>query len=285
MIKRILVALDPDPDTPVATEYAVELAGRFDAEVSGLAVVDTREIAAEVGVGGAVGAMYYAEKVRAEVTDKTRATARELIDRFHERLEGARVRHGERVEDGVAYRRIIEDMKYHDLLVIGREPHFFYRRPEQKTGTLAQVVKRGAAPTLVVGPPHRPVRQVLATYDGSDASARTLQKFAQLQPFGTDLAVELIHVRVTGTRRARRASELLLRLMHAFLRAHGFTHVRETSLDGGSPGERLPAYAAQCGADLVVAGAHATSAMRRMAFGSTTHALLEQCTVPLFLFH
>ena len=39
MLKRILVALDPDQDTPVATRYARELALRHGAHVSGLAVL------------------------------------------------------------------------------------------------------------------------------------------------------------------------------------------------------------------------------------------------------
>ena len=40
MIKKILVALDADSDTPVATRYAADIARRYAAEVTGLAVVD-----------------------------------------------------------------------------------------------------------------------------------------------------------------------------------------------------------------------------------------------------
>ncbi|MGK7369306.1 MAG: hypothetical protein ACNS64_03755 [Candidatus Halalkalibacterium sp. M3_1C_030] len=44
MINRILVALDLDLDTPLANRYAIKLAKKFDASVSGLAVVDTVDI-------------------------------------------------------------------------------------------------------------------------------------------------------------------------------------------------------------------------------------------------
>ena len=44
MIKRILVALDPDEDTPLATRYAIELAKRTEASITGLAPVDTTRI-------------------------------------------------------------------------------------------------------------------------------------------------------------------------------------------------------------------------------------------------
>lgn len=285
MIKRILVALDPDEDTPIATRYAAALAHRFDAEVSGLAVIDTKKIATEVGPGGAVGAMYYAELSRKRMTDQARETARGLLQSFEAALEAAHVRHGERVEEGVPVKQVIEDMKYHDLLVIGNTPHFYYTHPEEETNTLAKVVKKAITPTLVVGDTFREVKQVLVAYDGSDASARTLQRFAQLQPFGTDIAVELVHIRSTDSQRDRSTSELMLRLGGAFLRAHGFEQVVETSRNGGKPGSRLLEHARHIDADLVVAGAHSVSAMRRLAFGFTTHALIRECPVPFFLFH
>lgn len=285
MIKRILVALDPDADTPVATRYAAAMAQRFDAEVSGLAVIDTQKIATAVGPGGAVGAMYYANLSKERMTEEARETARTLLGDFDALLEESRVRHGERVEEGVPVEQVVDDMKYHDLLVIGSTSHFYYTRPEQETNTLAKIVKRSIAPTLVVGERYEAIRRVLVGYDGSDASARTLQRFAQLQPFGTSLAVELVHVRAGDSERERSASELLLRLGGAFLKAHGFEHVTETSRDGGKPAARLLDHARHIEADLVVAGAHSVSAMRRIAFGSTTHRLLEECPVPFFLYH
>lgn len=285
MVKRILVALDPDQDTPVATRYAIELAARFGAEVSGLAVVDTGQIARETGPGGAIGATYYAEQSRKRKIDEARETGQELVAAFGAALEKAGVRHGKRVEQGVPSQRVIEDMKYYDLLVIGRTPHFFYHQPDRETHTLAEIVKRGIAPTLVVGEEYRPIERVLMAYDGSDPAARTLQRFAQLQPFGRDLSVDLVNVYAGDTKGAEQHSELLLRLASPFLQAHGFERVTETSMAGGAPAERLLEQAERVGADLIVAGAHSVSAVRRMAFGSTTHTLLKTCTLPLFLFH
>ncbi len=48
MIRRILVALDLDSDTTVATRYALEIARRFGARVTGVAVVDMGSIEASV---------------------------------------------------------------------------------------------------------------------------------------------------------------------------------------------------------------------------------------------
>ena len=285
MIKRILVALDPDQDTPVATRYATEVAQRYDAAVSGLAVVDTGQIAWEHGPGGAIGATYYLEQSRKRTVDEAHETGHTLVGGFVAALDEAGVRHGERVEEGAPDQRITEGMKYSDLLVIGRTPRFFYHQPERETDTLTKVVKRGVAPALVVGEAYRAVERVLIAYDGSDPAARTLQRFAQLQPFGRDLSVELVHIHAGETKGASQRSELLLSLAGQFLRAHGFERVTETSMAGGGPAERLLEQADRVGADLIVAGAHSVSAVRRIAFGSTTHALLETCTLPLFLFN
>ena len=78
MIKRILVALDPDSDSRIATRYAVQIAQQTDARITGLAVVDTKTI--EVSArGGGIGSMYYAEKLRENLTQETRDQARRLI--------------------------------------------------------------------------------------------------------------------------------------------------------------------------------------------------------------
>lgn len=285
MIKRILVALDVDRDTDIATRYASELARRFEASVSGLAMVHTQRIAAEIGPGGAVGALHYAEKLRASLTAETRKSAHKLIDDFEARLESAGITHDVQVREGVPYRHIVEVMKYHDVLIMGRSPHFFYPQPKKPTHTLARVVKEGIAPTLVVPAKYRPVNHVLIAYDGSDASARTMQRFAQLRPFGEEVEIELLRVCGWVDSEARKRAELQSRLAAEFLRAHGFERVRETVLEMDVPERRILQYAQEVDANMIVAGAHSVSALNRMAFGSTTHNLLKECEVPFFMYH
>lgn len=279
MIKRILVALDPDSDTPVATRYAADIARRHEAHVVGLAVVDTGQIEA-AGRGGGIGSMYYAEKLKENLTEETRQKARELIDRFQASMRETGVPFTDVVEEGVPFRRIVEDMKYHDLLVVGREPHFFYGHPDEKTNTLAKVVKETSAPTLVFGESYRPIERVMVAYDGSTASARTVQFFAHLKPFGTDVKIEVVNVHSGNEDESR----LIVQLMASYLEMHGFG-VRKTSIRGDDTAEQILDYAEQSGSDIVVAGAHAVSKIKRLAFGSTTSRLLTDCPKPLFLYH
>ncbi len=280
MIKKILVALDADTDTPVATHYAADIARRHSAEVTGLAVVDMGSIEAS-SRGGGIGSMYLMEKIQENLTAEARSVARQLTKAFKEVMEEAGVAFDVQVEEGVPFERIVEDMKYHDLLVVGRVPHFFYSHPEEKTKTLVRVVKKSIGPTLVVPETYRPVRRVLVAYDASGASARAMRRFVHLQPFGTDLTLEILNVHTKGE---RAGSQLALQMAKSYMDAHGYaTHT--SSIQGTDPAKQIAEFAQQFEADVVVAGAHSISKLAKLAFGSTTASLLEKSPVPLFVDH
>ncbi|CAM3217209.1 universal stress protein [Rhodothermus bifroesti] len=278
MIRRILVALDPDTDTRTAVRYASELARRHGASVTGLAVVDTGHIEASIR-GGGIGSMYYAVKLREQLTEEAHLVARRLIEEFDAVADEEGLRHRNTVAEGVPFQRIIEDMKYHDLLVVGKEPHFFYSHPEEKNKTLVRVVHESVGPVLVVGEVYRAIHRVLIAYDGSAAAARAIQRFAQLKPFGTEVALEVLTIS-EDTSEAR----LMLSLMEEYLQEHGFI-LNTTVRSSESVAEEIVRFAEEVKADLVVAGAYATSGLKRWLFGSSTSALLEKTTLPLFIYH
>lgn len=278
MIKKILVALDPDSDSVVATRYATDIARRFNASVTGLAVVDLGSI--ESGTkGGGIGSFYYAEKLREKLTTETRAKARELLDAYERAMQDTDVEHLELVQEGVPFERIVEDMKYHDLLIIGREPHFFYGHPKAETpDTLARVVKTTVSPTIVVGKAYTSIRRVVIAYDGSPASARSARDFAYMMPFGRDVNV---HV-VTVYSKDASESELTLSLMEKFLKAHDI-EATTASVKSSDARAAILEYTHSVDADLLVAGAHSVSGIKRIAFGSITEKLLKDCPLPMFL--
>lgn len=285
MTQRTLVVLDPDSDTPVATDTAVDIARRYGGTVTGLAFVDKDSIGTE-SAGGGIGSMYYAEKLREQLTDETRQRARELLAAFTQRVEAAGVPHtGDRVGEGELVRSLLDEMRTHDLLVAGRESHFYYHDPEHRTHTLGNVLKEAAAAMLIVGTERPAVRRVAVAYDGSAAAARTLQKFAHLAPFGTDLDVEVVHVHGSSDS-DRLASDALRADAAAYLAAHGFERVTTTGIESSDPADRICDLAQGDRADLVVSGAYAKSGfLKKLIFGSSATKLLEEAKVPLFLYH
>jgi nucleotide-binding universal stress UspA family protein len=283
MTKRILAVLDPDDETPVVLDTAIEIAQRHQGEVTCVALVDTGAIDAEA-TGGGIGSMYYAERLREQLQDETRTKARGLLAEFTSRLDEAGVTHTrDHVAEGGRVESLVYAMRTHDLLVTGRESHFYYAEPEKRTRTLAKVLEHGAAATLIVGREPLAVRRVLVAYDGETAAARTLQKFAHLSPFGVDIAVDLVHL--CGDSEAKKLkSERLLDGAASFLLAYGFSSVTATSLEGMSTSDRLQEYTEASGADLIVAGAYSSKGIRKLLFGSTAIKLLNDATTPLFLY-
>lgn len=277
MIKKIIVALDPDTDTRVATRYAVEIAGRTDAQVTGLAVVDTDSIDSSAR-GGGIGSFYYAEKLKEKLTDDTRKIASELLQSFENDVAESGVEFADRIEEGVPFERIVEDLKFHDFLVMGRDPHFFYAHPDKDTQTLARIVKNTIGPTLVVGSSYRKIKTVMIAYDGSPAASRVVQRLAQLRPFGDDIDVTVLNVHHNH----EDESKLLLTLVGKYLAAHGI-EAKTISRDSRKPQDEILKLSEEIDADVLVAGAHAVSAVSKLAFGSTTSNLLKNCAIPMLL--
>ncbi len=283
MLKRILVALDRDMDTPVAIRYAIKLASTFNSSLTGLAVVDLSAINNVVG-GGGIGTIHYAQQLKSNLTEESREEAGKLLKNFKKLVESAGVEHSKFMHEGVPHERIIEDSKYHDLLVIGRESHFFYNRPKIETKTLANIVKKGAGPTLMVTDSYRPIHHVVVAHDGSNASARALQWFVQLEPFGRDIEIDVVYACNKEKEEVADKGKLVLHLAYDYLKAHGYERVNELLIDEkGGAGKQIINHVEDTGADLVIIGAHSMSAIRRLTFGSVTHELVKNSPIPLFL--
>jgi len=279
MIKRILVALDLDSDTRVAIEYAVQIASRYDALVTGLAVVDMGSIEAS-SKGGGIGSMYYAEKLRDNLTAEAREKARELTEEFRKIVEESTIKHSEIVEEGVPFRRIIEDMKFNDLLIVGNDPHFFYSHPDKHTHTLAKIIEHTVGPTLVVSDQHREVRRVLIATDGSNEVARAIRRFIHLEPFGRDLEVMILTVSEAESSDA----ELLLEMSKSYIEQHNFPVVTKALIDP-SPKDSILEEARSWKADLIAMGAHTRTTLRAEKLGETTGHILASAGIPVFIDH
>lgn len=282
MIKRIVVALDPDEDTPVATKYAIRLAKRFDASLTGLAVVDKSNIDAALTFGG-YGTELRGQEIWAEMADETRKVAVRLLDKFRSSAEKEGVRYRNLKKHGASFELIIEEMKYHDLLIVGRDSRFFYNQPDMDSGTLAKVVKGGVAPTLVVTDQYKDVERILVAFDGSAPAAKSLKSFVHLLPYGKDIEIELVNIADGESMEDMDRSSAILKQAEEYLKDHHFSYITKVVLDKGNPGERIIDRQIDKGPDLVLMGAHSVSALRRATFGSTTHHMITNSRGPLFL--
>lgn len=278
MIKRILIALDTDADTPIATQYAISLAQQFNATITGLAVVDISNVYPS-GIIGKPDATHHARDLWEELSEESQTIAEKLLGKFQKSVEEAGVGYTAIQKEGASAERIIEGMKYHDLLILGRESHFYYNEPARETKTLAQIVKHGVCPTLVVTDYFREFKKILIAFDGSNPAARSLKSFIYLIAERDTAELDLLYV----SDKKKPEEEPVLNYAETYLRGHGFEKITKTVLLGPKPSDQILAHQKVTGAQLTVLGAHAVSAIKRITFGSNTHNIITSSNIPLFL--
>ena len=122
--------------------------------------------------------------------------------------------------------------------------------------------------------------RIVAAWDGSQASARAIGDAAPLLALAKHVEIVAVNAAVLsqpvvngGERIARRFARLGVDA--AFRRLPG----------DGDPANLLLSYAADLGADMIVAGGYGHSRLREALLGGVTRTLIGSATAPLFLSH
>ncbi|MFO0870238.1 MAG: universal stress protein [Pirellulales bacterium] len=278
MIRRILLGLGGSASARSEIQYAVELADRYGAEVTGVTVVAVDKID---WVGPVpLGAGESAKELRAARQSEAHEHLEKSVELFLEAARAASIRHTvKREERRDAFDLLISEGRYHDLTICGLRGIFESGYLGEALGeageTLARLTASGVRPLLAVSPEYRPIRRVLVTYSGSMESAKTLRQFLQLHPF-RDIKLQVAVFNHTEEKAAR-----LLAGAEQYCRAHGFAP--ETIHIPGSPKDQILPYAADWNADLIVLGNSAKNFLLRRVLGETALHVMRHADRPLFL--
>ncbi len=273
MIKRILVGLSGTSYTPVAIRYAVELATRHDAELTGVTVIDISQLenVGPIPLGGS----QWAIELREHRIVVARVHIEQAVQEFEQACQVAGLKYTVQHEEAAPFSQITSVSRYHDLMIFSLKGLFDHEVVEEPQDTMIQLVSAGVRPILAVGPEYRDIRRVLVPYSGSVESAKTLKRFAQLRLW-PEVTVRVVHFSESsedGAALAHDAAE--------YFRIHGYT-VEDDCLND-SPKSRLLPYAAEWNADLIVLGNSARSMIMRRVFGETALNTIRHSMLPLFL--
>ncbi len=274
MIRRILVVLAGTRFTPSAIRFAVDLAERHGAFVTGLAVLDRRRLE-RVGPVPA-GGLAYAERLRDHRLTGRQGVLAAAAQVFREVCTEAGVSHRVVQEEGDTCEAVVSRSRYHDLTVFGLGGALECQRAgEVSDTTLARLVGGGMRPLLAVADDARPVRRVIVAYSGSVDSARAMRCFVHLRPWSE------VQVRLVTCHPSEREGSRLLAEATEYWRAHGWEP--ETRWIPGPPGRGVVAEADRWDADLVVAGSGARSLVRCRHVGETALYFMRHGNRPLLL--
>lgn len=281
--RKILACVDTTPLADVVTDYAAWAAGRLDAPVELLHVLERHvALSANQDHSGSIG-LDAQEKLMdqltmedAERTRLAREQGRALLSGLRERaikgcaaIVDSRLRHGD-IEETLA-----EQQEGARLLITGRNS---YQNSEAKAGLgkhLEWVVRSATRPVLVVNDTYREPRKVLFAFDGSSVTRKGVDMLAA-SPLLRGSLLQLLTAGESGKTDRKQLDAAVATLVGSGIEA-------SASVQPGNPGAVIAKALAEGGFDLLVMGAYSHSPLRNLFFGSKTTEMLKVSSVPTLL--
>jgi len=276
MIRSIIVALDGSQHAEAALQYALWLAERTRARLTGLHVIDIVSIEGSFfhDVSGSLGFEPYLDfssKMREALQERGKVLLETFIGRCRERG----IPCDTALPLGIIANEICDQARTADLIVLGHRGLNEQFSTGLLGGTTESVTRKCPKPVLVSPVTFRPITRPLLAYDGSQRAASAMHEAAELC---TALALPLTVLNVckddAGSRKVLDEARRYLathRIEAEYLTRAG--HANETILEVIGDGTY----------DLLVIGAYGHSRIIEMVLGSTTEYVLRNAPTPVFL--
>jgi len=276
MIKSILIPTDGSPNSDLALSYGLYCAGLFQAEITGLHVIDVRALEGPFlsDISGSLGFSPYQnylpkfQEILEQRGDlileefKRRCAEKALTPKLHKQI-------------GIIANIIVEEARKVDLVVIAQRGEHEKWSSGLMGSTSESVVRKSPRPVLVTPGTFRPFSRVLLAYDGGIESNKALKTACELfsePPFS------LSAVSVTAD---EERAEALRSEIEEYARPHGLT-IPCAGLTGAT-GKEILSYAEANGFDLIMMGAFGHSRLHELILGGTTAYIIRRASIPVLL--
>jgi nucleotide-binding universal stress UspA family protein len=276
VIRNILVALDGSQHSMGAFEYALWLAGRLQARLVGVHVIDIVSIEGSFlhDVSGSLGFEPYLDfssKMREALHERGSA----LLENFRARCQERGVACDTALPLGVIANEICDQARTADLVVVGHRGLNEQFSTGLLGGTTESVARKSPKPVLVCPSAFREVSKPLLAYDGSQRASSAMHTAAEVAT-ALRLPLTVVYVAREGT-----DGERVLDEARRYLAAYDLQATYRTL--SGPPHQRIVDVLRDGGYDLLFIGAYGHSRIIEMVLGSTTEYVLRNSPAPVFL--
>ncbi len=277
MVKSILVAIDGSAYTETVLRYAIYLGKKFKAHLRVLTVIDVRifEWAVTVGVEGfapIIPSSGYQEESQKLLEEK----ANQILQKTEQILQKEKLSFTLEKESGNPVDIICEKARLVDLVLMGARGEFARWSDKILGATMEAVSRLCIKPIFVSQKEYRPLKSLLASYDGSVNSNKALSWAAY---FASNLKLPL---RVITVSSSPEEGNTILNEAREYLKAYEIPKLgfeQET----GDAAERIVAIAQEENHDLIILGAYGHSRIREAILGSTTIQVTRKANVPVLM--
>lgn len=272
---KILLGLDGSAHAEAAIEYACQLAHSYSATITGVAIIDQPGIQSSSGPVP-IGAARYDIQLEEQQLKETEEKARGILNDFSRICDDRNINAILHADTGSPVSELIEESKFHDFIVIGKQTSFEYNANETY-GTLQRVLRNGLIPVLAAPDSVREIKKVLVAYDNSIPASKAVHMFLLL---GIWNACDITLLTVNDD---ADAAQSLLDNLGEFFESYGIKPNLATQ--SGHPDTAIKSYIAENDIDMLVMGAYGRKSVREFFVGSVTQHLIQETTIPLFLYH
>ncbi len=274
MIKRILVTLDDSSYTDSAIQYAITIAKKHDATISGMTVLDILGIESSIG-SVPVGSMYWAMKLENQRVYELRQKLLGIEANFIEQCSMNNVKYTLEEDKGIPSSWILKKAKFHDLVVMGLRTFYEYNEKNKEGKTVKEVLTHSEVPVLLVPTNYSEIKNVLIAYDGSMQATKAVHGFIHLA------RVSEFNIDIVNSSDDEKEAEFIRKNILEYFEAYKvknvrFVHTDKNILDVLDNNE----YEKN---DLFVIGAHSKNAIKEFFTGSVTNYLINKNKKPVFI--
>ncbi len=276
--RNLLVQLDDTRSCAGRVAFAVELAARHDAHLTGLYVI------AEPSPSSF--AQGFPPELMSELQQAARARADAALERFAEAARRDQIAFETRI-DRVLYTEIADAVatsaRYVDLAILGQhDPDDALSNPRYLP---EEVVLGGGRPVLIlpyIGPARTFGERVIVAWDASREAARAVNDALPLLRQARQVGVVSVNPRPWPFGHGEEpGADIGLHLAR-----HGVkVEVQRIEAQDVDPANAILSHVADQSADLLVMGAYGHSRIREFVLGGVTRTILAEMTVPVLMSH
>ncbi len=274
MIKKILVPQDGSEFGKSALDWGIYLAGKFDAGLIGIHVIDIVSLEGPFlhDISGSLGFepfLNFSTKMR-EVLE---ARGKTILSAFEEECENAGIRHERSLPVGVIPNEICEKANLADLVILGKRGVNAMFEYGLLGSTTESVLRRSPKPVFVVAERFAEPASPMLAYDGSPNAGKAMHSAAEwIKTLGLPLTVVNV---------SREAEGAALKDAENYLKPYGIQ--ADFVQLSGDPPLAIEKYYRENGRDLLFMGTSHHSRIVEMVLGSTTEHVMRNVAGPFFL--
>lgn len=282
--KDLLVHLDASAESNVRLDFAVALAQRHDAHLTGLFIIEAvPSLAFAVADPSGGTDVAIVEEMITRLRNLALEDAKAVEAKFQERLQRDGIKGEWRLAEGFAAETAALHARYADLTVVGQaDPD----KPVSGSAGIAQEVMLSSGRPVLIIPYNARFTSlgkcVLVGWKPSREAARAVNDAIPLIEKADDVTILAINPTAgIGGDGDLPAADIALHLAR-----HGIeVQAAHTIAKDVAEADVLLNQASDMGADLIVIGGYGHSRTREFVFGGVTRSLLQQMTVPILMSH